>query len=134
MDWGCLCAEEVRAWKAVVKSIVASCYPDIGCSKMPGEKQKYLTKGGEKLKMNKFKTGLNLISGIISLVHFAESYFKDTPKSGKEKAAMVLQGTKLLAAGMEQATTGGARSTWSKIEAAAPAFIDKTAGILYPPK
>lgn len=83
---------------------------------------------------NKFEMGLNIFSGIVSLVHFAESWFSGKPKSGEEKAALVLEGTKELVNSMEGITTGGAKSTWTKIERITPALIDKTAGILYPPK
>ncbi len=84
--------------------------------------------------MDKINMGLNIFSGIVALVHFAESWFSDKPKSGKEKAAMVMKGTKELINTMEGVTTGGAHQTWSKIEKIAPVVIDKTAGILYPPK
>lgn len=84
--------------------------------------------------MDEFKKGLNIFSGIVSLIHFAENFFSDKPKSGKEKAAMVLEGTKELVNSMESVTTGGAKSTWAKIEKVAPALIDKTANVLYPPK
>jgi len=81
--------------------------------------------------MDKFKMGMNILSGVFSLVRFAERWFSGKPKSGREKKAMVIEGVKELVGNMEGATTGGAHETWSKIEKELPAIIDNAAGVLY---
>jgi len=83
--------------------------------------------------MDKFKMGINIIQGIFSLVHFAEALFSDTPKTGEQKAKLVLEGTKGLVHAAENITTGGAHNTWEKIEKIAPDMIDSAANMLYPP-
>ena len=82
--------------------------------------------------MDNFKFGMKIFTGVIALIHFAESWFSDS-NTGAEKKELVMRGAKQLVETAEAVTTGGAKNTWSKIEKVLPDVVDKTASILYPP-
>ena len=83
--------------------------------------------------MDKFTMGVNIFEGVISLVHFAESFFSGEPKSGEQKKNLVLNTAKILIHSADNIATGGAKNTWNKIDAILPNIVDTTANILYPP-
>jgi len=83
--------------------------------------------------MDKFNTGLSILQGVFSLIHFAEAWYSDTPKTGEQKKQLVMSGLESIVKSAEAVTTGGAHKTWEKIEKIAPEFIDDSAQLLYPP-
>jgi len=83
--------------------------------------------------MNKFNTGLSILQGIFSLIHFAEALYSDKPKTGEQKKQLVLDGAKGIIESASNLTSGGAHKTWEKIEKIAPDLIDNASSLLYPP-
>lgn len=83
--------------------------------------------------MNKFNMGLNILQGIFSLIHFAEALYSDKPKTGQQKKQLVMEGAKGIIESASNLTSGGAKSTWEKIEKIAPTLIDDASSLLYPP-
>ena len=82
--------------------------------------------------MNKFNTGLSILQGVFSLIHFAEAWYSDKPKTGEQKKQLVMNGLKSIVRSAEAVTTGGAHKTWEKIGKVAPELIDNSVQLLYP--
>lgn len=82
---------------------------------------------------NKFETGINILKGVFSLVHFFEALFSDKPKTGAQKKQLVIESAKSLIDTAENLSTGGMHNTWEKIETVLPDVVDSAASILYPP-
>jgi len=75
----------------------------------------------------------NLLPLITSLVKLAEGLFGDN--TGTTKKAFVKEGLKTVATGLEIASTGGQKDTWSAVNKNWGLFgdlIDAVAGAVYP--
>ena len=82
--------------------------------------------------MNKWEVGFNIFEALTKIVPFVESWFSDSPKSGKDKKKLAMESFKSIVKASDSIATGGAKDTWSKIEQHAPKLIDMTAKMMYP--
>jgi len=82
--------------------------------------------------MDKWEVGFNIFEALTKIVPFVESWFSDKPKSGAEKKKLAMESLKSVVKAGDAIATGGAKSTWDKVEKHAPDLIDMTAKMMFP--
>ena len=67
----------------------------------------------------------------IKLIPIAEEIFKDEPKSGVKKKALVESGVKTAIDVVEAMSTGGQKETWAKIKIPLSLAVDAACAAIY---
>lgn len=81
--------------------------------------------------MNWLMIAMRALPTIIGLMGIAEKALADKPKSGEEKKAIVKEGAKAIIGGVADASTGGQKETWEKIDSMIDPFIDLAARFIF---
>jgi len=81
--------------------------------------------------MKYFQIFIKLVPYLFPLISNAESWFSDTPKSGADKKAMVMETAGAIVDGIMATVTGGASDTWVKIRPLIEKTVDVICGLIF---